>query len=105
LCLKLNIAFIHLYKQLFFLKQFHKAIVNIWINLNTLETNRSNNLTMPIINQFTILLSKISAVSGFSAKITGFNKITRFNIFALNFAALLEMIQLLTLLPKILYII
>jgi len=87
------------------LKQFHKAIVNIWINLNTLETNRSNNLTMPIINQFTILLSKISAVSGFSAKITGFNKITRFNIFALNFAALLEMIQLLTLLPKILYII
>jgi len=28
-------------------KQFHKAIANIWFNLNILETNQLNGLTVP----------------------------------------------------------
>jgi len=41
-------CFIYFYKQIFSLKQFHKVIVNTWFNLNILETNQSNDLTVPI---------------------------------------------------------
>jgi len=34
LCLKPNVVSIYFYKQIFSLKQFHKAIVNSWFNLN-----------------------------------------------------------------------
>jgi len=46
---------------MFSLKQFHKAIANIWFNFHMLETNQSNISLYPsTLHQFTILLSGIS---------------------------------------------
>jgi len=41
-------CFIYIHKQVFSLKQFHRAIDNIRFNLNILETNQSNDLTVTI---------------------------------------------------------